>query len=125
MKGLLIKDFKLLKNQKNFFILVFVMAAFLTITNGAGSSPATFVLPYVGFVSSFFVLSTISYDEYDNGNAFLLRCPLREKYTRRRNISSVLCQAERGSSSSWPLSLCTPAGRPMPGRWERPCSLPE
>ena len=34
MKGLLIKDFRLLKNQKNFFILVFVMAVFLTIKGG-------------------------------------------------------------------------------------------
>ena len=79
MKGLLIKDFSLLKNQKNFFILVFVMAGFLTIANGAESSPATFVLPYVGFVSSFFVLSTISYDEYDNGNAFLFTLPFERK----------------------------------------------
>lgn len=79
MKGLLIKDFRLLKNQKNFFILVFVMAVFLTIVNGDESTPATFVLPYVGFVSSFFVLSTISYDEYDNGNAFLFTLPFDRK----------------------------------------------
>lgn len=91
MKGLLIKDFKLLKNQKNFFILVFVMAAFLTITNGAGSSPATFVLPYVGFVSSFFVLSTISYDEYDNGNAFLFTLPFERKvYAAEKYIFGVV-----------------------------------
>ena len=91
MKGLLIKDFKLLKNQKNFFILVFVMAAFLTITNGAGSSPATFVLPYVGFVCSFFVLSTISYDEYDNGNAFLFTLPFDRKiYVAEKYIFGVV-----------------------------------
>ena len=91
MKGLLIKDFKLLKNQKNFFILVFVMAAFLTITNGAGASPATFVLPYVGFVSSFFVLSTISYDEYDNGNAFLFTLPFERKvYAAEKYIFGVV-----------------------------------
>ena len=91
MKGLLIKDFKLLKNQKNFFILVFVMAVFLTITNGAGSSPATFVLPYVGFVCSFFVLSTISYDEYDNGNAFLFTLPFDRKiYVAEKYIFGVV-----------------------------------
>lgn len=91
MKGLLIKDFSLLKNQKNFFILVFVMAGFLTIANGAESSPATFVLPYVGFVSSFFVLSTISYDEYDNGNAFLFTLPFERKvYVVEKYVFGIL-----------------------------------
>lgn len=91
MKGLLIKDFSLLKNQKNFFVLVFVMAGFLTIANGAESSPATFVLPYVGFVSSFFVLSTISYDEYDNGNAFLFTLPFERKvYVVEKYVFGIL-----------------------------------
>ena len=91
MKGLLIKDFSLLKNQKNFFILVFVMAGFLTIANEAKSSPATFVLPYVGFVSSFFVLSTISYDEYDNGNAFLFTLPFERKdYVVEKYVLGIL-----------------------------------
>ena len=91
MKGLLIKDFRLLKNQKNFFILVFVMAVFLTITGGDESSPATFVLPYVGFVCSFFVLSTISYDEYDNGNAFLFTLPFDRKiYALEKYIFGIV-----------------------------------
>ena len=91
MKGLLIKDFRLLKNQKNFFILVFVMAVFLTITGGNESSPATFVLPYVGFVCSFFVLSTISYDEYDNGNAFLFTLPFDRKiYALEKYIFGIV-----------------------------------
>ena len=91
MKGLLIKDFRLLKNQKNFFILVFVMAVFLTITGGDESSPATFVLPYVGFVCSFFVLSTISYDEYDNGNAFLFTQPFDRKiYALEKYIFGIV-----------------------------------
>lgn len=94
MKGLLIKDFSLLKNQKNFFVLVFVMAIFLTIANGDEASPASFVLPYVGFVSSFFVLSTISYDEYDNGNAFLFTLPFdRKTYAAEKYLFGIVTGA--------------------------------
>ena len=99
MKGLLIKDFRLLKNQKNFFILVFVMAVFLTITGGDESSPATFVLPYVGFVCSFFVLSTISYDEFDNGNPFLFSLPI----TRKNYVLEKYCFGVMTGFGCWLL----------------------
>ena len=78
MKGLLIKDFKLLMGQKNFFAAVFVVAIFLLISGtGGAAASASYVVCYVGFVSSFFVLSTIGYDEYDNGNAYLFTLPFR------------------------------------------------
>ena len=61
MKGLLIKDFKLMKNQKNFFfIMIFIAAAMLF-----AEFESTFVVSYFTMIASMFVLSTISYDEYD------------------------------------------------------------
>ena len=56
MKGLLIKDFKLMKNQKNFFfIMIFIAAAMLF-----AEFESTFVVSYFTMIASMFVLSTIS-----------------------------------------------------------------
>lgn len=80
MKGLFVKDFRLLMGQKNFFAAVFGVAAFLLMTGTGGiASSASYVLCYIGFVSSFFVLSTIGYDEFDNGNAFLFTLPFKRR----------------------------------------------
>ena len=67
MKGLLIKDFKLMKMQRNFFFVIVMISVGQALFSGSLSVPigfATFVFPL-------FTLSTISYDEFDNGNAFL------------------------------------------------------
>ena len=87
MKGLLIKDFKLMKNQKNFFfIMIFIAAAMLF-----AEFESTFVVSYFTMIASMFVLSTISYDEYDNGYAFLFSMPFSEITI----ISSALRMVER------------------------------
>lgn len=75
MKGLLLKDFALMKMQKNFFIIILGIAAFITILEKNISFPMGF-LP---IVISLFTLSTISYDEFDNGNAFLFTLPITRK----------------------------------------------
>ena len=80
MKGLFVKDFRLLMGQKNFFAAVFGVSVVLLMTGAGGiASSASYVLCYIGFVSSFFVLSTIGYDEFDNGNAFLFTLPFKRK----------------------------------------------
>lgn len=75
MMGLLIKDFKLMKNQKNFFFLIFAVAAGMT----AVGKDFSFTVSYVTFIGSIFTMSTISYDEYDNGNAYLFSLPITRK----------------------------------------------
>lgn len=75
MKGLLVKDFKILKLQKNTLFLFLFIALFLT----AFSDDASFVICYFTFVSSLYSLSSISYDEFDNGNAFLFSLPITRK----------------------------------------------
>lgn len=80
MKGLFVKDFRLLMGQKNFFAAVFGVSVVLLMTGTGGiASAASYVLCYIGFVSSFFVLSTIGYDEFDNGNAFLFTLPFKRR----------------------------------------------
>lgn len=75
MKGLLIKDFKLMKGQKNFFMVIVVISLIMTII-----SPSTsYAIGFLGFIGSLFTLSSISYDEFDNGNAFLFSLPITRK----------------------------------------------
>lgn len=75
MKGLLIKDFKLMKGQKNFFITIVVIAVGMSMF----MEDSSFIIGYMTFVGSLFTLSTISYDEFDNGNAFLFSLPITRK----------------------------------------------
>lgn len=75
MKGLLIKDFKLMKAQKNFF---FVMLAVLVLV-AATSDDSSFPIGFTAFMGILFTLSSISYDEFDNGNAFLFSLPITRK----------------------------------------------
>lgn len=87
MKGLFIKDLKLLKNQKSFILIfaaVIVIYLFTDIT-------AMAAIGYATFVGTMFVMSTISYDEYDNGNAFLFTLPFsRKSYVREKYLFALV-----------------------------------
>lgn len=78
MKGLWIKDLKLMATQKYFFLLILLIAIGMPIS-AEDVSMMTFPLGFVPFVVSLFGLSTISYDEFDNGNAFLFTLPITRK----------------------------------------------
>lgn len=75
MKGLLIKDFKLILMQKNFFIIIIVVACLISIS----SQDPTFMIGFITLILSLFTVSTISYDEFDNGYPFLLTLPFSRK----------------------------------------------
>ena len=75
IKGLLIKDFNLLKGQKNFFLGILVLWAIV----GACNFDPIFLVAYVMMMFSFFTLSTLSYDEYENGAAYLFTLPITRK----------------------------------------------
>ena len=97
MKGLLIKDFKLLKMQKNFFFMIVVIA----IGMAACMHDITFVYGYLMFIVSMFSLSTISYDEFDNGNAFLFTLPI----SRRGYVIEKYCFGLLLDFGSWILAF--------------------
>lgn len=97
MKGLLIKDFKLMKMQKTFFLLILAITVGMTVF----SFEISFILGYLPFVISLFSASTISYDEFDNGNAFLFSLPVtRKAYVMEKYIFSLIL-----SCGSWILAL--------------------
>ena len=87
MKGLLIKDFKLMKMQKNFFIMIVVISFVVSLL----TEDVTFMLGFISFITSLFKISTISYDEFDNGNAFLFTLPIdRKKYAAEKYVFGML-----------------------------------
>lgn len=75
MKGLLVKDFRLMKGQKNFLVLLFIMIAFVFISG----MDASFFMGYLPFLLMIAAMSTITYDEFDNGMAFLMVLPISRK----------------------------------------------
>lgn len=75
MKGLLVKDFRLMKGQKNFLVLLFIMIAFVFISG----MDASFFMGYLPFLFMIAAMSTITYDEFDNGMAFLMVLPISRK----------------------------------------------
>lgn len=87
MKGLLIKDLRLMKMQKNFFILIIVIGIGLVL---AGNE-ISFTLGFLSFVISLFSISTISYDEFDNGYPFLFTLPIsRSLYVKEKYVLSLI-----------------------------------
>lgn len=87
MKGLLLKDIFLLKNQKRFFIIFLFAAGGMLFAN---LNPA-FVINYVTIIFAMFTLSTISYDEFDNGYAFLFTLPItRKQYVAEKYVFGFL-----------------------------------
>ena len=97
MKGLLIKDFKLMLMQKNFFIIIIVVACLISIS----SQDPTFMIGFITFILSLFTVSTISYDEFDNGYPFLLTLPFsRKTYVLEKYVYGLIL-----GTGSWIVSV--------------------
>lgn len=89
MTGLLIKDWKLLKNQGRFFFFILLFGV-LVLSVGS-QSYGNFMTSYMTFVFSIFVLSTLSYDSYDNGMAFLMSLPIsRKTYVKEKYVFGLM-----------------------------------
>lgn len=77
MTGLLIKDWKLLKNQGRFYFVLLAAVLVISIT-GLGDY-ASFITSYITFLFSMFAISTFSYDDADNGTCYLMTLPVRRR----------------------------------------------
>ncbi len=81
MKGLLIKDFKLMEARG--LLLIFIVAAYTVLQLYLGKSEMGVAFTTLMFAG--FSISTITYDEYDNGMPFLLMLPItRREYVREK-----------------------------------------
>ena len=72
MKGLFVKDLKLMMLQKNFLLLILAIVIGMMIF----TDDVVFPLGFLSFIVSLFTVSTISYDDFDNRNAFLFTLPI-------------------------------------------------
>ena len=87
MKGLLIKDFKLMKNNAMFILIII----FISIGCAAGMKNPFFALGYATAFISIFSVNTIAYDEYDNGMPHLFSLPFsRKTYVKEKYVFAVL-----------------------------------
>lgn len=87
MCGLLVKDFRLMKMQRKLFIIVIAIGLIMAVS----MNDSAFILGYITVVIPFSAISTISYDEFDNGNAFLFTLPIsRKEYVYEKYGFSLL-----------------------------------
>ena len=90
MKGLLIKDIRLMRSQGAVLLAMLILAALFLGVVSSDVEPF-FVVAYITIFLSIFVASTISYDEYDNGYLFLMTLPItRKKYVNEKYIFGIL-----------------------------------
>ena len=87
MKGLLVKDFKLMKNNMVFLVMIII----ISIGCAAGMKNPFFALGYATALISIFSVNTIAYDEYDNGMAHLFSLPVSRKiYVKEKYVFAIL-----------------------------------
>ena len=90
MKGLLIKDFNLLK-KRGIFLLVFIVG--YTVYQ-LGTFNMEWAVGFGTLMIAMFSLTTITYDEYENGMPFLLTLPIRRNdYGGDFGVNLVICAA--------------------------------
>lgn len=87
MKGLLVKDIALMRNQMKSFVIILAVAILIMMTNDDVSIPVV----YVCMVFSLFGINSISYDDFDNGYGFLFTLPInRKQYVLSKYVFSLL-----------------------------------
>ena len=86
MKGLMVKDLRLLGQQKVLWLMYIVLAAFLSF-----SMESSFIAGYLPMIAVLLVISTLSMDSYDNGMPFLMTLPVERKgYAIEKYLLSVM-----------------------------------
>lgn len=87
IKGLLIKEFKLMKINLRFFIIIMIVWGALMASQFGG----TFIVGYTAMLFSFLTVTTFSYDEFENGAVYLFTLPvLRRDYIREKYLFGFL-----------------------------------
>lgn len=86
MSGLIEKDLRLLLQRKQTVLIFLGLAVMLSFTQGG-----TFIIGYLTFLALILAVSTISYDEFDNGYPFLMTLPITSKiYVLEKYVFSLI-----------------------------------
>ena len=89
MLGLIEKDLRLTIARKQTLLIFFVMALVMGI-----AMDGSFLIGYLTMLATIVAIGTISYDEYDNGFAFLMTMPFdRKTYVREKYLFSLILAA--------------------------------
>ncbi len=89
MSGLMVKDLRLIMQKKRFFVLLLILAVFMRY-----QQDGMFAVSYLTFLTAILSVSTVSYDEFDNGYAFLLTLPVsRKMYVREKYLFGAVVGA--------------------------------
>lgn len=87
MKGLLMKDFAFVKLQAKSMIIIFLLVVFMLLQG----SNFEFVIVYANIIFTMFVVTTINYDYFENGCAFLMTLPIsRKMYVSEKYVLAFL-----------------------------------
>ena len=87
MKGLLLKDLLLLKNQKRILPLFLFVLIWMVMLGSA-----SFAIPFLSMMAVILAQSSFSYDEIDHSNAFLFTLPFSGRtYVLEKYLFSLLC----------------------------------
>lgn len=87
MKGLLVKDFRFFLGQKSSFLIFIGIGLYFLLTG----VDVSFALVFTMMMAAIFSTSSISYDSFDNGMAFMLTLPIQKKtYVISKYILSLL-----------------------------------
>lgn len=91
MKGLLVKDFQLILVNKKLLYMIVMFVVFFAFT----MNDRSFVTSFCIMMFEIIALSTLSYDSFNNGNAFLFTLPIKRKdYVIEKYIFiSLMCLA--------------------------------
>lgn len=90
MKGLLIKDLAILKQQSRSLIAIVLIAVFMMMAE----KNVNFVVSYVNILFVMFGITTLNYDAFDNGFTFLFTLPITKKmYVAEKYLFSLMCVA--------------------------------
>ena len=86
MKGLIIKDTKILLAQKKLLILYMFVSLMISFT-----MDSSFIACYFPMIGVMLILSTIAYDHHDNGLSFLMTMPVKPAdYAVAKYVFSLL-----------------------------------
>ena len=75
IKGLMVKDFQLMRSQMKFYFIVMMLWGVVM----ASSLNMVFFAGYNALICSFLLVSTFSYDAFENGYAYLFTLPVSRR----------------------------------------------
>ena len=86
MRGLIEKDLRLILCRKQTLLIFVVLALVMSL-----SMEGSFIIGYITMLVTIVSVGTLSYDEFDNGYAFLMTLPFDRKTYAREKFLFCLC----------------------------------